>query len=309
MIQTKYDEVVTPYESAFLDGPNVHNYLLQDICPLDFSEHLGTAFDPIAMRLALNALDPSHTVAPTCTLVLGAHRDDASHRPRSGCRPRVRWCFPRRSADALLIPSPFVVGVLATMGHPEASPPGANNFELRALRRAPAAGRTRPRHLREHVRQHGLPVEEPGGRRVLRVRVELRRPAESSTTCTASVPCASRPNNSVRSSTPFSRPPHASQVDVIGHSQGGMMPRWWMKFLGGAAEGARVDRSVAEQPRHRRRPVVGREQSSGAADAVCRSTAARAPTRTRARRSCRSSTRVATPCPASNTPSSRRCTT
>jgi len=72
VIATMYDLIVTPYESAFLDGPNVNNFTLQDICPLDFSEHLGTAFDPIALQLIYNALDPSTAVAPTCGLVLGA---------------------------------------------------------------------------------------------------------------------------------------------------------------------------------------------------------------------------------------------
>jgi triacylglycerol lipase len=67
-IETKYDEVVTPYTSAFLsDGTNV---LLQDSCPADLVEHIAIVGDPIALQWVENALsrpgpaDPGFT--PTC---------------------------------------------------------------------------------------------------------------------------------------------------------------------------------------------------------------------------------------------------
>ncbi|MFY0406374.1 esterase/lipase family protein [Solicola sp. PLA-1-18] len=69
VIQTKFDEVVTPFSNAFLDGDRVDNVLLQDVCPLDATDHLGIAYDPIAIRLVRNALDPSTAQAPSCTFV------------------------------------------------------------------------------------------------------------------------------------------------------------------------------------------------------------------------------------------------
>jgi triacylglycerol esterase/lipase EstA (alpha/beta hydrolase family) len=69
VIETRYDEVVTPYTSAFLSGPGVTNIELQQQCPLDASEHLATPFDHIALRDVLNALDPAHTRAPSCGVV------------------------------------------------------------------------------------------------------------------------------------------------------------------------------------------------------------------------------------------------
>jgi triacylglycerol esterase/lipase EstA (alpha/beta hydrolase family) len=69
-IETEYDEVVTPYTSAFLKGRGVTNIDLQQQCPLDLSEHLATPFDHIALRDVLNALDPSTAAPPECAPVL-----------------------------------------------------------------------------------------------------------------------------------------------------------------------------------------------------------------------------------------------
>ncbi len=58
VISTKYDEVVTPWRTQFLDGPRarVTNILLQRKCPLSVIEHDQTPNDPVVQRLALNAL-------------------------------------------------------------------------------------------------------------------------------------------------------------------------------------------------------------------------------------------------------------
>jgi triacylglycerol esterase/lipase EstA (alpha/beta hydrolase family) len=58
-VETRYDEVVTPYTSAFLadDGENVTNVLVQDSCAADASEHLTIVGDPVAWLWVRNALD------------------------------------------------------------------------------------------------------------------------------------------------------------------------------------------------------------------------------------------------------------
>ncbi|MCU1427737.1 MAG: alpha/beta fold hydrolase [Actinomycetia bacterium] len=69
VISTKYDEVVTPYTSQALTGSNVTNIVIQNQCPIDFDGHAGLAFDHIALRDVLNALDPAHTSPPFCTFI------------------------------------------------------------------------------------------------------------------------------------------------------------------------------------------------------------------------------------------------
>ena len=71
VISTKYDEVVTPWQSQALNGPNVHNVLLQNLCAADLSEHvlIGTT-DKIALHEPMNALDPAHATPTTCLSAL-----------------------------------------------------------------------------------------------------------------------------------------------------------------------------------------------------------------------------------------------
>ncbi|MFD2690513.1 esterase/lipase family protein [Streptomyces phyllanthi] len=70
---TRFDEVVTPYTNQYLTagpGAKVTNILLQDVCRLDHTDHIGSSYDPIVHQLVLNALDPARTVDPGCFLVL-----------------------------------------------------------------------------------------------------------------------------------------------------------------------------------------------------------------------------------------------
>jgi triacylglycerol lipase len=58
VVQTRYDEVVIPYTSAFLAGPpgRVTNVTLQELCPVDFVDHVNIPSDPVALQWVENAL-------------------------------------------------------------------------------------------------------------------------------------------------------------------------------------------------------------------------------------------------------------
>jgi triacylglycerol esterase/lipase EstA (alpha/beta hydrolase family) len=72
VLATKYDEVVTPYRSQFLNGPNVRNIVIQDLCALDLSEHAAIGLlDRIAFHEVVNALDPAHATPTTCLSAVG----------------------------------------------------------------------------------------------------------------------------------------------------------------------------------------------------------------------------------------------
>ncbi len=70
MIATRYDDLVQPYNSGFIDSAQSTNITVQDQCPLDFSDHLSVIADPVTGADILNALDPAHPVPVPCSLVL-----------------------------------------------------------------------------------------------------------------------------------------------------------------------------------------------------------------------------------------------
>lgn len=42
------------------------NIVLQDVCPLNISEHAAVASDPVVTQLILNALDPASAAPVRC---------------------------------------------------------------------------------------------------------------------------------------------------------------------------------------------------------------------------------------------------
>jgi triacylglycerol esterase/lipase EstA (alpha/beta hydrolase family) len=67
VIETNRDEVVTPFQNAFLKGAGATNLLIQNFCPADAAGHIALAQeDRNAWRLVLNALDPAHAQQVVC---------------------------------------------------------------------------------------------------------------------------------------------------------------------------------------------------------------------------------------------------
>jgi triacylglycerol lipase len=68
MVMTRNDELVQPWQSGYMDG--ARNFVVQEECALDQSEHLSIIFDPITTGLIQNALDRKHREPIPCTVVL-----------------------------------------------------------------------------------------------------------------------------------------------------------------------------------------------------------------------------------------------
>jgi hypothetical protein len=76
VIESNGDEIVTPYTNAFLvatdqqkSSKQVTNILLQDVCLLDWAEHLAITYDSVTFQLVLNALDPPTAKTPECRFI------------------------------------------------------------------------------------------------------------------------------------------------------------------------------------------------------------------------------------------------
>jgi triacylglycerol lipase len=66
-VMTEYDELVVPYTSGIVDGPNSTNIVIQHQCPTDTVDHVSMGVDPNVARDVLNALDPPHARPVVCS--------------------------------------------------------------------------------------------------------------------------------------------------------------------------------------------------------------------------------------------------
>lgn len=66
IVATKYDEVVTPASTAFVNEAGVKNMYVQDVCGYDPVGHVGIAVDTTIEQIITNALTPATAVPVSC---------------------------------------------------------------------------------------------------------------------------------------------------------------------------------------------------------------------------------------------------
>jgi triacylglycerol lipase len=69
-IISRTDGLITVPEAQLPPASNVTNIVTQDVCPLDFADHVTAVYDDITLRLVSNALDTATAKPPVCHLVL-----------------------------------------------------------------------------------------------------------------------------------------------------------------------------------------------------------------------------------------------
>jgi triacylglycerol esterase/lipase EstA (alpha/beta hydrolase family) len=70
IITSRYDELVTPTWTAFVNEAGVVNEYVQDFCPYDPVGHIGEAYDTNVWHLVENALDPAQATGFVCSVGL-----------------------------------------------------------------------------------------------------------------------------------------------------------------------------------------------------------------------------------------------
>ncbi|KAG0343580.1 hypothetical protein BG004_005201 [Podila humilis] len=65
-LATRYDEVVTPYDTCFQTSPGVTNTILQNLCGISFNEHMTIINSMVTLQWLLNQLDPGTAKTANC---------------------------------------------------------------------------------------------------------------------------------------------------------------------------------------------------------------------------------------------------
>lgn len=68
IITSRYDEMVTPTDTAFVAESGVVNEYVQDTCPNDPVGHIGEAYDNNVWNLVETALNPAQAASFTCSV-------------------------------------------------------------------------------------------------------------------------------------------------------------------------------------------------------------------------------------------------
>ena len=175
---------------------------------------------------------------------------------RPSCWPRAPRCSASLPAQArtraLPVDYDFALGALAGFAHPQTPPPGADN----GCR--PSAAHPEPVILvngtfgnQDDNWQAAAPLLANHGYCVFTF--NYGGPSASSIVQGTGDIATSAGQLGAFVSTVLAST-GASKVDLVGHSQGGMMPRYYLKFLGGAAH---VDKLVALAPSNHGTTLAG----------------------------------------------------
>ncbi|KAG0201825.1 Plasma membrane permease, mediates uptake of glycerophosphoinositol and glycerophosphocholine [Mortierella sp. GBA30] len=117
-IATKFDEVVTPYQTCFQNQPGVTNIILQDYCALSLNEHLTMVNSNVVLQFVLNQLDPSTAKTANCLSLLSSI-PNTMNGPKDDIVPQETTAISdereREKARFALMSDGYQVGILSLL--------------------------------------------------------------------------------------------------------------------------------------------------------------------------------------------------